>query len=112
MRYTVIILPTAKAEIKEAYQWIFDETPAQAAKWLSGISDAINSLSTFPERCALAPESNAFDVEVRQLLYGKKHSIYRVLFTIKDDTVFILRVRHSSRQSITAEDEDDEQVKP
>jgi plasmid stabilization system protein ParE len=35
--------------------------------------------------------------ELRQLLYGKRRGVYRILFEVRDNNVFILRVRHSAQ---------------
>ncbi len=39
-------------------------------------------VAEFPERCPVAPESVRFPFEVRQMLYGKKPNMYRIMFTI------------------------------
>jgi plasmid stabilization system protein ParE len=62
---------------------------------------AIASLSELPTRCSLAPENKDFPFEVRQLFYGSTHHRYRILFTIEDDTVTVLHIRHGRRDSIT-----------
>jgi plasmid stabilization system protein ParE len=112
MSYRVVVLPKALAEIEQAYRWFSEEASlSYAGKWLDGITQAIESLDTFPERCAITPESDAFQEEVRQLLYGKRRSVYRILFTVQEDTVFVLRVRHAAQQRLTAEDlEEEEEV--
>jgi hypothetical protein len=56
---------------------------------------------------ARAVESDIFPEEVRQLLYGKSKNIYRVLFAIRDTTVYVLYVRHSARSPLTADDLDE-----
>ena len=61
MKYRIIILP-AKADIKEAAQWIRQYSREKANAWVDGIYEAINSLATYPARCAVIPLSNAFDV--------------------------------------------------
>jgi hypothetical protein len=38
---------------------------------------------------------------VRQLLYGKGHGVYRVLYRVKDENVEILTIRHTSRKPIS-----------
>jgi hypothetical protein len=45
-------------------------------------------------------ENADFPFEVRHLLYGRKPHVYRILFTIKGDTVSILHIRHGRRQPI------------
>jgi hypothetical protein len=39
---------------------------------------------------------------VRQLLYGRKPHVYRVLFTVAVDTVSVLQIRQGRRQRPTA----------
>ncbi len=46
--------------------------------------------------------------EVRQLLYGKSRNRYRVLFTIGEDIVYILFVRHTSQALLTDDESGDE----
>ncbi len=73
----------------------------------------MNSIATLqekPRRCALAVEYDIFPEEVRQLLYGKSKNIYRVLFTIRDTTVYVLYVRHSSQALLTLEDLEEDEV--
>ncbi len=97
MKYRIVVLPSAKADIKEAARWMRQYSREKAQVWVDGIYEAINSLDTFPARCALIPLSDAFNEEIRQLLYGKGREVYRVIFTIQDETVFILRVLHSAQ---------------
>jgi plasmid stabilization system protein ParE len=98
MKYRVEITPEAEAEIKEAYLWIHSDSPANAARWRRGLLEAACSLSQQPMRCPLAPESAWFKQEIRQLLYGKRGGVYRVLFVIGEKTVSILHVRHAARE--------------
>jgi len=70
-------------------------------RWFHGMREAVASLAHSPQRCALAPENATFTFEVRQLLYGRKPHVYRILFTIDGDTVSVLHIRHGRRQPIT-----------
>ena len=98
MKYRVEITAEAEAEIKEAYLWIFRDSPANAARWRRGLLEAVRSLSQQPTRCPLAPESAFFKQDIRQLLYGKHGGVYRVLFVIEEKSVSILHVRHAARE--------------
>lgn len=94
-RYQVAVQPSAEAEIDSAFRYLAREaSPDLAIAWFNRIDDAIISLSEMPLRCAEAPESKYFDVEIRQLLVEP----YRILFTVRDRTVQILHVRHMSRR--------------
>jgi hypothetical protein len=68
----------------------------------------IKTLSHFPERCPLAPESAHFDVPIRQMFLGTgNRGTSRVLFVIMDKLVRVIHVRHGSMLPLGAEDEED-----
>lgn len=104
MKYEVVIMPSAEGELEAAYLWIAEQAPEAAAGWYNGVLDAILTLETFPERCPLAPESRAFDHDIRQLIHGKRHYAYRILFDVAGRTVRILHIRHGARKRLTPED--------
>ncbi len=95
-RYRVIVTPSAQDDIREAYEWIAAENPDYARTWRDGLREKILGLETLPESHALAPESDAFDREIRQLLYGRGIP-WRIFFTIDGSTVQVLHVRHGRR---------------
>ena len=72
-------------------------------RWFRKLEQAIVSLSELPQRCALAPENADFPFDVRQLIYGRKPDQYRVLFTIDEDVVVVLHIRHGRRERLWAE---------
>ena len=95
-RYRVIVTPSAQDDIRESHDWLVAENPAYARRWLAGIREKIPGLEFLPESHALAPESGAFDREIRQLLYGRG-TPWRIFFAIVGSTVQILHVRHGRR---------------
>jgi plasmid stabilization system protein ParE len=105
MTYRVIIQPRAVREIWAAAQWIEDQSKssAKAPRWVHGIRASIDTLKGNPKCCPVDPDSKAFGAEVRVLLYGKRQGKHRVLFAIRGDTVRVLTVRHSARQSLSEE---------
>ena len=96
-KFRVVIQPPASAEIEQAFLWIADYNRDAAVKWFHGIQEAIQGLETFPERCSRAPENDAFKENIRQLIYGRRSGRYRIFFTIRRDTVYVLHVRHGAR---------------
>ncbi|WP_217650593.1 type II toxin-antitoxin system RelE/ParE family toxin [Spirulina major] len=72
-----------------------------AKSWYVHLLRKIQSLTTMPNRCSLAPENDKFSQDIRQLIYGKGRNAYRILFTVLDQqnppTVRILPIRHASR---------------
>ncbi|MEI2577809.1 type II toxin-antitoxin system RelE/ParE family toxin [Scytonema sp. PRP1] len=104
MAFQVEITPIAEAQIEQAYRWYRERNPEFADRWFRGLMNAIATLQEKPLRCTLAVEHEIFAEEVRQLLYGKSKNIYRVLFTIRDTTVYVLYVRHSAQAPMTVDD--------
>ena len=48
-----------------------------ARKWFAGIIGTIETLGEMPVRCALAPEAEDLQDEVRLLLHGRKNRAYK-----------------------------------
>jgi plasmid stabilization system protein ParE len=93
-QHRVIITVLAEAVVREICQYIRQDSPSNAAAWRSKFDQLAKSLVALPERCPLAPESQHAKFEIRQLLFGN----YRILFTIRDDVVAVLHVRHGARE--------------
>ena len=94
--YRVVITPLAEDNIRKTHDWLKSENPAHDAKWLTSIRDKISVMDTLPESHAVAPESGAFNREIRQLLFGRG-TPWRIFFMIEGSTVHVLHVRHGSR---------------
>lgn len=107
MKYEILIMPSAKADIFEIRTWLMEQDHDLAERWLWDCSHAITSLQSLPERCKVSEESIAFDIQVRERLFGNKRNVYRILFSIAKSKVAILRVR-STRQQRLIDQLDDE----
>jgi len=101
MVFRVELSDRAQADIAAIYDWLVSQRAGDAGqRWFVAFRDAVNSLSTLPTRCAISPESADSPVEIRQLLYGRKPHVYRIMFSIQDDVVQILHVRHGRRRPL------------
>jgi toxin ParE1/3/4 len=102
MAFRVKTSTKAKRDLDAILAWLLSQEAGEAGlRWFQGLREAVASLSHSPQRCALAPENAMFPLEVRQLLYGRKPHVYRVLYTIEGDTVSVLHIRHGRRKPIT-----------
>lgn len=90
-RYQVVIEELAQADVQRSYDWgcrVWGK--AQAQKWVRDLRAAtMKQLNTVPAGFPLAPESDEFREEIRQMIVGR----YRVLFTIQGRRVHVLHVR-------------------
>lgn len=101
MAFRVRISARAKHDLDAILRWLLSQEAGDAGlRWFQGLGEAIASLAHVPERCPFAPESASLPYDVRQLLYGRRHHRYRVLFTINGDTVLILHVRHGRQKPL------------
>jgi plasmid stabilization system protein ParE len=102
VNYRVEITASAKADIRETARWFTEQaSTAVANRWLAALYKAMSTLRMQPGRCPVAAESHKFPLEIRESLYGRsKKRKYRIVFTIIDDVVYILYVRHTARDEL------------
>ncbi len=93
MRYNVELPEQAEADVREIYRYIREHGAANPDRWKAGLADKFASLEELPESCGLAPENEHTHATIRQRLYGP----FRVLFVIRENTVYVLTVRHGAR---------------
>jgi plasmid stabilization system protein ParE len=111
MAYTVSLTAVAEADAHAAFARIRAVAPRRAAPWLTGLFTVVMTLADMPTRCPLIPEAEDIGAPLRQLLYGKRRGIYRIIFDIQEISpegprVRVLRIWHGSRDALTAEDID------
>jgi plasmid stabilization system protein ParE len=101
--YRLEITDRAREDADSAYAWMVENiSPAYAEKWYQGLFEQIETLTKHPTRCPVARESSKFPEKIQELLYGKgrhKHK-YRILFTVREESVVILCIHHSARKEI------------
>jgi len=92
--YTVRIADSAENDLIAACRYIAQHSPENAERWYSGMVSTIQSLADMPERCPIAPESEAFDQTIRHLIVGN----YRCLHIVRDAIVYVLHVRQAKQR--------------
>lgn len=103
--YRVTVLPSAERDIERNFSyWSQNRSFDQAARWYASIYDAIQTLKHFPERCPAAEEADLHPNGIRVLFFGLgQHPTHRILFTVIESEVYILRVRHLSQDFLTGD---------
>jgi plasmid stabilization system protein ParE len=88
VNYRVVFTARASADAVRQFHFLADRSPAAAARWYTGLDKAIDKLAKVPERHPIAEdESEQLGITVRQLLYGRRPGVFRILFSIEGDTV-------------------------
>ena len=99
-RFEVIILPAAERDIGKIYAGISEFDADTAARWYNRLMEVIFSLDIFPEHCPLAPENKFLKTEIREIFHGRRQHKYRILFTVSENEVHVLHVRHGARLAL------------
>ncbi len=88
MAFHVKFSTEADRDLDAILSWLIEQGAGETGlRWWWGLQDAVYSLAEFHE--------------VRHPLYGNRPHIYRVVFRVMDDTVFVLHVWHGRRQQFT-----------
>lgn len=106
MKFRVSILPQARRDVdRNADWWARHHSIEQALQWSNAVYDQLESLANFPESNGLSAESGEFPYKIRDKLVGLgSRPGYRAVFTIRDDTVFVLTVRRSAQDALQSSD--------
>ena len=102
MAHLVNITARAERDLGYLYDDINAEFSDAALEWYRGLKAAILSLENNPNRCPATPEN----VHLRQLLYGHKPHVYRVIYRVveKGKQVNVLHIRYGARRGFRARD--------
>jgi plasmid stabilization system protein ParE len=96
MKRSVLLTPQAKQDVTAAYLFIRNESPEAARRWRQKLRELVQTLAVFSDRHEIAAEALEVGVELRQMLYGS----YRVLYTVKSESVHIHALRHGARRPL------------
>lgn len=102
MTFRVIVTDPAFADIEEAADYIWLDSPGSARRWLSDCWQAIDTLKELPLRNPMIPEAGLLGLPYRSLLLHAHRLIYRV--DEERALVYLVRVYHSARKALATED--------
>ena len=105
MKYRVRLTEKAEQDVSDALVWFREQSAVEAgSRWFARLMAHVDTLETMPERCGMAAESKDLGLEIRELHLGRRRGTYRLLFEIRGETVYILRVWHSARDAVSRDD--------
>lgn len=106
MKFRVSILPQARRDIERNAEWWASRHSAdQALRWSVAVYEQIEGFADAPEIHAFSIENSDFSYEIREKRVGLgARPRYRAIFTIKEDTVFVLAVRAAEQDRITPDE--------
>ncbi len=105
MSYSVRLLPVAKADRRRIFYYIEERSLRGAESWELAYEASLVRLEASPYSCGLAPETDHFNFDLRQLLFRTRSGLtYRLLFRVDDDRVTIYRVLGPGQPPLSSED--------
>jgi len=97
MSFRIRTTRQAQADRQECLDYIAARSLDGAVRWLDAYRSAITGLAENPLR-EMAPESADHAEVIRHVLFKTPKGLrYRILFLVRGDTVYILRVRGSGQ---------------
>ena len=103
MRYLVRLTERAMRDIESIHEFVGASFSGAASVWFGQLAKAIYSLERSPQQGAVTPE----DKSLRQLLFGKKPNVYRIIYEVdkRRGIVNVVHIRHGARASLSTLDD-------
>jgi len=83
--------PLSIERITEIAQFIAEDKPGAAEKWVDSIFLSAKKLIDFPQSGRVVPELDY--EEIREIIHGN----YRIIYQVSSENIEILTVRHSKQ---------------
>ncbi len=92
-RWRVEFTAAANRDLHAIRDFISQDRPAAAARWLREVRRRIELLKTVPLGFEAIPEAPEVALPLRHLIYGN----YRIVYLVDDERVSIIRIVHAAR---------------
>jgi plasmid stabilization system protein ParE len=104
MKYSVVIERRADSDLRRYYHLAAKHAPRAAENWLIRFHEKLASLATTAGSFAVVAECRQLQQEFRVTFFGHGIGRYRVYFTIKNDTVHVVRILRGPRRPFRKRD--------
>jgi plasmid stabilization system protein ParE len=105
MSFTLTILPRAERDVQHIFNWIAERSPQGAKAWYAAFEDAARKATANPAGCPVASEAAQLNADIRQFLFKTRRGrVYRGVFKVAGNEVFLLRVRGPGQPPLAADE--------
>lgn len=87
----IIWSPLAIDRATEIAEYIAQDNPSAATKWVTTLFDKVNLLKSSPKSGRIVPETHREDI--RELIYGN----YRIIYRAEKIKISVLTVKHGKQ---------------
>lgn len=102
MAFRIELAGLAEQDLFEAIEYIAQDSPSRAHKWYHDLLFQLDGLRQTPQQYPLIKEAQKLGRALRSIHF---HS-HRVIYEVQDskETVFVVRIYHTSRRQLTKKD--------
>ncbi|TXT20200.1 MAG: hypothetical protein FD138_4251 [Planctomycetota bacterium] len=105
MTFSVRLVTSAKTDVDDIYGWLLARSAKGAFNWYSSLSARLEKLSQDASGCAVAREAHRLKRDLRETYFKTRYgNRYRMIFTIVESEVRILRVRALGQKLLRAKE--------
>jgi len=103
--YAIGVAPSAERDIERIHHELEDRAGTGKVstdfpdRWFEEVMEGIHRLDQFANRHPYAPERAVWGRDVRNVLLSNG---YRILYQVREDTAWVLRVRHQRQKQLEA----------
>ena len=87
----IIWSPLAVDRLSEIADYIAQDKPSAAEKWINTVFSKVEQLKSSPEIARIVPEIN--NTQFREIIYGN----YRIIYRIEKKQISVLTIRHGKQ---------------
>jgi plasmid stabilization system protein ParE len=103
--YIVRELPKARWDKRHIVEWLHQRSPSGAAAWLRAYDRMVEQLAVSADSFGDAYENPDLELDIKEALFKTRRGrVYRALFLIEQNDVYVLRVRGPGQGSIEQHD--------
>src|SRR6187397_3130552 len=100
MSFSVHELLKAKQDKESIFRWLHGRSPKGAVAWLRAYDSLLDRLRETAPSFAECLESKDCEIPIRQALFKTRRGrVYRAVFMIEGEDVYILRIRGAGADS-------------
>jgi plasmid stabilization system protein ParE len=105
MSLSVTLTTSAKQDVRSIVGWIQQRSPAGAESWYRRWLEILDRLGQWGDSMGVAPENEDHEETIRQVIFKTRHGLpYRALFFVRDNDLFVLRVRGPGQDLVLIDD--------
>jgi plasmid stabilization system protein ParE len=105
MKFEVHELPKAKADKRHIFEWLIEHSKRGVGAWLDAYDDMLRKLETHATIFGEALENADCQLDIKQAFFKTgRGRVYRILFFIDRNDVYVLRIRGSGQAPVNPSD--------